>query len=341
MSRIPIDNPTETEVHRAYLAPQANEHWSRISKFVMTGGFGVEPNPETEVKSGQMLPEFKVTWPNETLKKQDYEIFFHACQMIIGTLDLDDLDFAQSTAPTIFLELQKSHLFTQLFTKESKTQNTSVQNHIEAVPTLIQTDSKNLRERFILRTVGVFHDIGKAFDIGRDQVHYHALIASNIINWFMETYKNEFVNHLVQFDKRSQIKVISVDEKGKSFNQRVDFEKEFLIVKNQITEIIRLHHVLEQIDKDVLDLNTVAAIFETRKINPLTYALFVIADGTSAIPYNIKYAWFLSQNLNALAKLIDMPEYKKPENLDVVKLNQVLLDALLGMRNSQDDSQAN
>lgn len=313
MSAQVIDNPTRSEIHLAYLAPHKPEHWRRISQLVLTGGFGVEPNPHTSSVTERpevILPEFKITWPTPELKEQDHKIFFEACQMIIRTLNLDDEAFSHSTLPKIFSVLQKSFLFRQLYSKVSKSQNNTVQHHIETVPTLVKTDTIDLQERFILRIVAVFHDIGKAFNIGRDQVHYHALIASNIISWFMDTYQNEFVHHLSLFDKSSGEKVISVDGNGAALNSREGLERQFLGLKNQITEIIRLHHVLEQIDKGVLDLETVAAIFESSGINPLVFGQFIIADGSSVIPDNEKYAKFLIQNLDALVQLVDLLAYQ-------------------------------
>lgn len=323
------ESPTKTEVHLAYLEPQTPKHWQNISNLILSGGFGVEPNPYNNVHATERstLPDFQVTWPTEQQKNEDYRSFFAACEMIIGTLDLEDVDFAHSTLPDVFSVLKDSYLFQHLYSKVSQSQNNTVQHHIETVPTLVRTSATNLKERFVLRTVAVFHDIGKAFNIGRDQVHYHALIASNIVSWFMETYKERFVNHLILFDKKSQEKVISVAENGNTLFSQEEIEAEFNRLKDQITEIIRLHHVLEQIAKGVLDLNTVAEIFVGSEINPLSYAQFIIADGSSVIPDNEKYAQFLLENIDALIRLVDVLYFEKllddPQTSDEVKLGIV------------------
>ena len=323
MSQKLIDSPQQADVHRAYLAPETPEHWERIQRLVLTGGFGVEPNPhnlnKTVDKNGLPVPEFRVTWPTPELEAQDYQIFFNACRMVMGTLDLDDEVYSYSTLPSIFKVLEKSYLFTQLFIKTSASQNNTVRHHIEKVPTLVITAGENMRDRFILRITAIFHDIGKAFNIGRDQVHYHALIASNIVSWFMETYKDQFINNLLLVDKRLDTQVL-VDKQHGGEVTREALQIEFTEVKNQITEIIRLHHVLEQIDKGVLDLQTVAEIFKSKGINPLTFGLFAIADGSSVIPDNAKYAEFLISNLNALAQLVDLMEFQDLLKSDVLSL---------------------
>lgn len=304
-------NPTKLEVHESYLSPQMPEHWIRIKKYVLEGGFGVEPNPHEKTEADSSLPEFKVTWPSPETKKQDYAIFFEACKMIIGTLNLDDEIFANSTTPQIFLKLSESTLFTELYSKHSKSQGQSVQHHVETVPTLVKTNGIDLKERFILRTTAVFHDIGKAFNIGRDQVHYHALISSNIVSWFMDEYKHEFVNHFVSLDNRSQEKIISQDAQGNKIEGREKLEIEFCEIRNQISETIRLHHVLEQIDKGVLDIETVVQIFIDSKISSATYGLFAIADGSSVITDKAIYAKYLINNINYYFKLLEAMTYKR------------------------------
>ncbi|MBP7842760.1 hypothetical protein KA017_02020 [Candidatus Woesebacteria bacterium] len=323
MSTQSINSPTRNEVHRAYLAPETPEHWERIQRLVLTGGFGVEPNPhnlnKTVEKNGQPAPEFRVTWPTPELEAQDHQIFFKACQMVMGTLHLDDEVYSYSTLPRIFQVLEESYLFTQLFSKVSASQNNTVRHHIETVPTLVITAGENMRDRFILRITAIFHDIGKSFNIGRDQVHYHALIASNIVSWFMEQYNDQFINNLFLVDKRLDTQVL-IDKQHGGEVTREALQIEFTEVKNQITEIIRLHHVLEQIDKGVLDLQTVAEIFKSKGINPLTFGLFAIADGSSVIPDNAKYAEFLISNLNALAQLVDLMEFQDLLKSDGISL---------------------
>ncbi len=78
--------------------------------------------------------------------------------------------------------------------------------------------------------------------------------------------------------------------------------------------------MLEQIDKGVLDLQTVAEIFKSKGINPLTFGLFAIADGSSVIPDNAKYAEFLISNLNALAQLVDLMEFQDLLKSDGISL---------------------
>ncbi|GIK83498.1 MAG: hypothetical protein BroJett025_01200 [Patescibacteria group bacterium] len=311
MSRQTIDKPTQTEVHRAYLAPHSLEHWERIQRLVLTGEFGVEPNPQgysEKLTAPQNVPDFRVTWPNKEKETQDYHLFFEACQMVIGTLHLDDEVFSQSTLPKIFRVLEKSYLYSQLFSKLSISQGNTVRHHVETVPTLVRTTPTDMRERFVLRVTAIFHDVGKAFNIGRDQVHYHALIASNIVSWFMQEYQPQFIHHLYLADKTLVTPVISREEQSVT---RESLEVEFTVVRNQITEIIRLHHVLEQIDKGVLDLDVVAQILTEKHINPLSFGLFAIADGSSVIPDNAKYAEFLIKNLDALAKIVDLMEYQE------------------------------
>lgn len=314
MSLQSINNPTKEEVYRAYVDQGNHEHWERIQRLVLTGGFGVEPNPHNSdsqgEKLGQQMPDFRVTWPTLELEAQDHQIFFKACQMVMGTVHLDDETYSKSTLPKIFKVLARSYLFTQLFKKESSSQNNTVQHHVETVPTLIQTSQINNRDRFILRITAVFHDVGKAFDIGRDQVHYHALIGSNIVSWFMEEYADQFIDRLHLSDMRVSDPVLLKKKHGKQITKE-DVRKEYSVVKNQIVEMIRLHHVLEQLDKKVLDLDIVAQIFADKHVNPLIFGLFAIADGASVVPDNERYAEFLIKNLDALAKLVDLMEYEE------------------------------
>lgn len=320
MSKQSIDAPSKNEVHRAYLAPETSEHWERIQRLVLTGGFGVEPNPKSihgiTEKGGkqpldfQQIPDFRITWPTPELEAQDYQIFFKACQMVIKTLDLDDAVYSQSVLPDIFKVLEKSYLFDMLNNKPPTWRGITVRNHIETVPTLVQTSQVDYRERFILRITAIFHDVGKAFNIGRDQIHYHALIGSNIVSWFMEKYADLFINDLYLPDMRLPTPVLLKKKKGERIT-RSELYSEYTIVKNQIVETIRLHHVLEQIDKGVLDLNVVAQIFTNKQINPLVFGLFAIADGASVIPDNEIYVEFLINNLDALSRLLDRMEYQE------------------------------
>ena len=300
-------NPSLKEVHAAYLVPQAPGHWNNIAELVLEGGYGVEPKPQKYGTSysevDPALPDFKISWPSKEIQKKDYAIFFSAAKMIIGTLDLDDAVFAQSVKTDIFSVLSKSHLFSQLFSKSSLSQGNTVQNHVETVPGLVSTDDLSKKERFIVRMVAVFHDIGKAFNIGRDQVHYHALIASNIVTWFLDAYKEQIIAEFEKKDRTNADKIFTTSEE--SFDVGKAKQLEFTQITTQITEIIRLHHVLEQIDKGKLDLKTVAEIFKSKKINSLLFGLFFLADASSVVPDNAMYAKFLFQNINVYIALLE------------------------------------
>ena len=316
----PLNNPTRAAVYRAYNTPETSEHWELIQNLVLTGGFGVEPNPrashgsqDATEKNGQQDPDFRVTWPTPELEAQDHELFFQACRMVMGTLHLDDELYSRSVVPEIFKILETSYLFTQLFSKKSLSQGNTVRHHVETVTKLVVTPSDNMRDRFILRVTAIFHDVGKAFNIGRDQVHYHALIGSNIFSWFFEKNKDRIIDALWWPDRTLATPVLLHKHKGEPTSKpnRTELYEEFAIVKSQIAEVIRLHHVLEQVDKGVLDLQTVAEIFKSKNVNPLTFGLFVIADGSSVIPDNAKYAEFLINNLNALFALLDLMEFQE------------------------------
>lgn len=299
-------DPSLEQIHAAYLAPEAPGHWNNIATLVLEGGYGVEPNPQKYGTSysevDPTLPDFKISWPNKEIQEKDYAIFFSAAKMVIGTLHLDDAVFAQSVKPTIFTNLSKSHLFSQLFRKNSQSQGNTVQNHVETVPGLVSTNELARKEKFILRMVAVFHDIGKAFNIGRDQVHYHALIGSNIVAWFLDTYQDQIFAELEKQDRTNADKIFTISEE--SFDAEKAKQLEFAQMTTQITEIIRLHHVLEQIDKGKLDLPTVAEIFKSKKINSLLFGLFFLADASSVVPDNPVYARFLFQNVNAYIALL-------------------------------------
>ncbi len=305
-------DPSLEQIHAAYLAPEAPGHWNNISELVLEGGYGVEPNPQKYGNSyseiDPSLPDFKISWPSKEIQDRDYQIFFAASKMIIGTLNLEDAIFAQSVKSDIFTVLSESHLFTQLFSKNSLSQGNTVQNHVETVPGLVSTDGLTRKEKFITRMVAVFHDVGKAFNIGRDQLHYHALIASNIVTWFLDTYKEQLFAEIEKHDKRSGDRIFSTRKEGSSRTDDLDTQQlqqiEFTEITTQITEIIRLHHVLEQIDKGRLDLETVAEIFKSKKINSLLYGLFFIADGSSVVPDKALYAKYLIQNINVYIELL-------------------------------------
>lgn len=336
-------DPTKSEVYRAYMAPQAPEHWLRISQFVLTRGFGVEPDPtrasseqrtqftdaeqhghsqtqaphESAIAPEHVLTkaeaesahEFRITWPTPELEASDYKHFFEICKMVIATLTLEDSVYSQSVLPDVFKQLEQTYLFNILFQKRSESQNNTVRHHVETVPQLVDTTGRTLKEIFILRITAIFHDAGKAFNIGRDQVHYHALISSDVIRRFMEKYQDSLINHLFQFERVAGERIISESADGVIHTDRASMQQELAVMTTQISEMVRLHHVLEQIDKGVLDLETVAAIFQEKQINPLLVGLFVLADGGSVIPDNEKYAQFLIQNMNILAKLVDVLEF--------------------------------
>jgi hypothetical protein len=300
-------NPTRSEVYLAYKQPWGANHWYRINQLVLNGGFHVEK----EVSGQNSLPEFKIMWPSPEAKELDYQLFFEVSKMIIGTLHLDDRIFTKSVLPTIFQTLEKSSLYSLIFAKISVSQKNSVRHHIEMVPTLIQTDEfvnsgkHGYKERFISRTVAIFHDMGKAFNIGRDQAHYHALIASNIFKQFMSDYEEPLTKFWLQYESKQGL------------SSTGDNKSQFQLPKNEISEMIRLHHVLEQIDKGVLDLETVAEIFADNHVNPLIFGIFIIADGSSVIPDNPKYAQFLFQNLQALEKLMDLLVLEEIDEADL------------------------
>jgi hypothetical protein len=253
------------------------------------------------------LPDYKITWPNIEQKEADFKLFYQACQMIIQTLHLDDVNFAKDTVPKIFTILESSTIFSHLkIKKKSETQGNTIEHHVRTVPKCLTTDSKNLEERFILRATAVFHDFGKAFDIGRDQVHYHALISSNIFSWFMEEYKDKLIQEMMLKNIfNDSISHTSNDEESEFIDNQEIKKTQFDKIRNQISESIRLHHVLEKLEKGVLDFQTIAEIFRRSDMQLATFGLFVIADGVSVVPSEAIYALFLVQNINYYFKLFD------------------------------------
>lgn len=332
-------NPSPDEVRSAYTQPSAPEHWGRIDE-ILTHGFATK--------------EQGIAWPNRELQRADNEVFIEVTDLVISTLQLTDAEFT-SFLPQIFKRLEKTYLFGKLFEVMSETQKNSVRHHIEMVPSLLDTQGVSIRDKFILRMTALFHDTGKAFDIGRDQLHYHALIAATILKQFFIQNKPALIHRLHQYEIRSQERILlskdfleekggmpAVVAEGVTAELKTELSVGFDKLSSRTTELIRVHHVLEQIDKKQLDLATVAELFAENGINPMLVGLFVVADGTSVVPDNEKYAEFLIENLNILAQIIDLLENEdeltqlvenKPETVQVLQeslaLKEIYVQALI------------
>lgn len=297
--------PSKEQVNVAYTRPHEPEHWARIDQ-ILTHGFSAAQE--------------KISWPTPELKKADYEVFMLVVNIVIASLRMSDQEFSR-ILPQIFAQLEKTYLFSKLFEVVSISQGNTVRHHIETVPQLLDTQGATVQETLVLRLAAIFHDIGKAFDIGRDQLHYHALIAATILKEFLQENKAEIMRRLFQYEINSGESILlnpefvalsggiaKVAATSSSSEVKTQLSAGYDQLVLQTTELIRVHHVLEQIDKDQLDLETVALLFTENDINPMLVGLFVVADGTSVVPDNEKYAQFLIENLNVLAQIIDTLE---------------------------------
>lgn len=286
-------DPTNSEVQTAYKYPAHENNWVYVSDILGDTGFDVG------IYNFRGQSEFGVAWPTEALQKKDYFQFFNIAKIVISTLRLNDEVYTTKVLPQIYTFLEKTTVYELLSKKESLSQGNSVVHHIQEVPKLVNTAECSIREKFVLRMSAIFHDFGKMFDIGRDQLHFHALVSADIFKRFMAEYEEQIFVHLLEVEKRNN-----------GQQDEATLKQSFRDAITDTTEIIRLHHVLEQIDKKRLDPEFVAELFTLTGDEAFGFllGLFVVADGGSVIPDNEKYAVFLAQNLDALAKVIAVLE---------------------------------
>lgn len=292
-------DPEKHQVETAYITPENIYNWAYVGLELIQG-----------FKIGLLEYRGKVgwgiDWESKEQKEVDYGIFLEVTNIVISTLRLDDKTFSKQVLPKIYRLLERTSIFMALTDKKSPTQGNSIIHHIKKVPEVLDTSSCETSDKFILRISAIFHDFGKAFNIGSDQLHFHALISSDLFKRFADAKESELVDHL-----------LTVEQKHNGTNDRERLKAKFRQSVDQASEIIRLHHVLEQIDKKRLTIETVANIFRLNEVNPLLLGLFVIADGGSVIPDKEEmYTTFLVDNLNYLARVMD--EINRIDALDVV-----------------------
>lgn len=286
----------KTEHYSAYVTPNDPEIWKRITQGVIASPIVEDNRPIfstlalPENRSADTSSEHRIFWLDPEHKRHDFAHFFLVDKIIIDTLLISDEEFAR-LVPHIFSILSKTHIFGAIGKKMSPTQNGSIQDHIESVPTLLETSQLSLIDRFILRKAAIYHDIGKAFEFGTDQLQLHALAGANISNQYLSVYENQIVDYFKQFEKQHGIE----DKPSDNYEY----------IQSQTTELIRLHHVLEKIDKGELTLEVVAEIAVKKDINLGLLGLLAVADGGSVIHKKAIYAEHLVNNLNRLAELVD------------------------------------
>lgn len=270
-------NPTFIEVDRIYREPGRIDNWAYVA-IVLSRDFTVITDEE----------EYRLEWNYPEQKERDYALFFEVIKKVISTLRFTDENYAKYVLPQVYGLLDNTSIFKAIAQKQSQTQGLPVLHHVKKVPEVVDTSECNLNERFILRCAAIFHDFGKMFNIEPDQLHLHALIGSDMFRRFMYEKEVEITQFLTMAEPSLH----------KSLRSSTD----------QAAEIIRLHHILEQVDKRRLTVHTAAEIFRDCAVNPFLMGLFVVADGGSVIADNELYSKFLIDNLNALSQIIDVLE---------------------------------
>lgn len=280
--------PTNEEVLTAYRTPLAPENLEKFQAVV----------PYTSMmREEQSGFSFDTTliWPDEETEKHDSQIFCEITKLIISSLRMDDATYNEIVLPVIELLFQQTFIYAKLFAKESISGEKKVIGHIVKVTQLMDTTKCTVRERFILRNAAPFHDLAKIFGVGSDQLHLHAYLSSIIFKKYMLVHQDELLVYLHQIETEN--------------NGATDFAKLEIRYKEavkQTEELIRLHHILEQVDKGRLALDEIVAIFIETKLDLFLLGLFVIADGGSGMDEDPKKRVFTINNLNILSHAIDL-----------------------------------
>lgn len=311
--------PTREDYFRAYSEPGV-EDWTTISQEVFA-------DSDFSVSSVEANPT--INWPTPEQKEFDFAVFDRAIQFVMNHLHLSDEEYSKKL-PELFDILLQSHLFKKSFPKQNGKHDATIGEHVQVVSSLTKTDGLSLADRMTLRIIAPFHDLAKAFDVGEDRLQYHALIASRVAHDILTQNQALITSHATILAEDQTFKE-QLDNPAEAEALRDQLQTEYDDFVNQVSEIIRLHHVFENLDKGNLDLETVAAITNKENVNLILLGLFVLADGGGSVTQTEyqQYSQYLFDNIEQFGKLIDQIELmnQEPENYPE-EVREVIIQAL-------------
>lgn len=328
------DQPTSQDHYISILFRNSEINWLKIKEILTSSnsGFSVlETKAREEEAAWDGEIDYSIVWEEQ---ESDYLIFEDVLFKVITLIEEDD-DIYNTELTEIFTTLKNSQLFSLLFQKQSQSQGNTVEHHIKTVSSLTKTDGLTLYERISLRITALFHDVGKAFDIGSDHLQSHTLISEDIIKRVLVHLKPMIQESISFMAKKGSKNSVSLSEANE---QILENYPGFV---SQISEVIRLHHLLEKVDKNQIDIEVAASIFYNNNVDPLIFGMFVSADGLSVVPDSEVYAKYLVNNIEILTNLVGLIdnlktifniEYdKSPEtvNMTVVQALQELVINLI------------
>lgn len=278
----------------AYLNPYSFKNWKLIETIVGENGFTVSSKAGLEDKI-----IYAIEWPTQAEQIRDLRLFSLAIARITNTLDQNDDEY-KTTIKKILSILKKSSVFDLLLNKVSKTHEVQLWDHVEAVAGLVVTDDLDVYDRLVLRIAAIFHDLGKAFDVGSDQLQLHALIASSLLK---EALLDPKIKKIIQSNAKHHDE--KEEDEGLVAKIADDEYEDFVF---DTTEIVRLHHVLEKVDKGDFSMETLILILSD--FSPSQFARFgrfVTADGlASALEVGKeKYMKYLAANIQIFLAYIE------------------------------------
>jgi hypothetical protein len=337
------------EITSAYLSPGTEKHIDRNNQFILPDNLKLVVHHDQD--------RVTLNWKDSEQRKKQFESFLKVSTLVVTSLisypdeESNDKKFAEVHVPKIFEILKQSTLFELLKDKHSETQEDSIINHLEIVPKALDTRNCTLLERYSVRMGAIFHDISKAFDTGKDQLHYHPWLSSVIYLDFATDpeYQKQIIEIIITvqagINPNNKIFLESeTDDENINFPPGEEIITEYLESVRQTSEIIRLHHLFEQLDKGNLTMDSVVTLFSELKINLDLLLILLIADGGSVIHNKAQYASFLIANIEQAAKLSKLLEQDSDDDSEsssmekYIHILKYVLDLLLDVLNNITDA---
>jgi hypothetical protein len=334
---------TPDDITNSYLYPGTKIHIDRINKFILPNNFELVKHLDQDRAT--------LKWSDSEKRKKQFDSFLEVSTLVISSLisypdESNDIKFAKVFVPKIFKILKQTPLFELLKDKHSETQDDSIINHLEIVPKALDTRNCTLLERYSVRMGAIFHDISKAFDTGKDQLHYHPWLSSVIYLDFATDpeYQKKIIKIMrtVQAGINPNYKFFlgsETDDENINLPPSEEIIAKYLESVKQTSEINRLHHLFEQLDKENLTMESVVKLFLELKINLDLLLILVIADGGSVIYNKAQYASFLIANIkqaDILSKLLEQGSDDDSESSmeKYIYILKYVLDLLLDVLNN-------
>ena len=267
-------NPTPSFVRRAYLHPEKPSH-IRVLEQVLTGGLNIARKPKQEKSDSS---HWSIGWEKEWQRQNEHKSYAHVFEVVLQATtgaEFTDEEYSRITLPSVWKILSYSRAYTTIFAKTSARQGTPVGEHIKLVPEKVDTNDLSKMNTVALRLAAIFHDIMKVCETGGDQV-YHSLGGAKLVEDFFDNMQPELERLLANYAPIGNVADKLLPPDG-------DPKHRFSYLKNQVVQLVRLHHVFEMVDKGLLTSEELREICQKSGVNPSLLARFIVADGLSVV----------------------------------------------------------